>query len=142
MPMKISLALGQRQPLSRQTAWGCLTTNLALPGFGSLVAGYVAGYAQAVLGIGGLILTTVFGLRFIAWYIANWSRFYGVHADPFAALSDMWPALRWALLGIGLFVVALLWSLATSLQIMRAAKNAEATNAPPRLGPGATPPKL
>jgi hypothetical protein len=27
--MKISLALGPRQPLSRQTAWGCVTTNLA-----------------------------------------------------------------------------------------------------------------
>jgi len=140
--MKISLALGPRQPLSRQTAWGCLTTNLALPGFGSLVAGYVAGYAQAALGIGGLILTTVFGLRFIAWYIANWSRFYGAHAEPFAAFSDMWPVLRWALLGIGLFIVALLWSLATSLEIIRAAKNAEATNVPPRLNSPATPPKL
>src|SRR5258706_10242547 len=141
MPMKISLALGQRQPLSRQTAWGCLTTNLALPGFGSLVAGHVSGYPQAALGIGGLILTTVFGLRFIVWYIANWSRFYGAHADPFAALSDMWPSLRWALLGIGLFVVSLLWALATSLQIVRAAKNAEATKVPPRLGSTSLPPK-
>ena len=24
-----------RQPLSRQTAWGCLATNIAMPGFGS-----------------------------------------------------------------------------------------------------------
>ena len=39
MPMKISLALGNPQALSRQTAWGCLTTNLAMPGFGSLVLG-------------------------------------------------------------------------------------------------------
>jgi hypothetical protein len=140
--MKISLALGSREPLSRQTAWGCLTTNLALPGFGSLVAGYAAGYPQAVLGIGGLVLTMVFGVRFISWYIANWSRFYGAQADPFAALSDTWPALRWALLGIGLFVVALLWALATSLQIMRAAKNAEATNVPPRLGSTGIPPRL
>src|SRR5258706_14827560 len=133
MPMKISLALGPLQPLRRQTAWGCLTTNLALPGFGSLVAGYVSGYAQAVLGIGGLILTTIFGVRFITWYIANWSRFYGAHSDPFAALSDMWPSLRWALLGIGVFFVSLLWALSTSLQIIRVAKNAEATNVPPRL---------
>jgi hypothetical protein len=140
--MKISLALGPRQPLSRQTAWGCLTTNLALPGFGSLVAGYVAGYAQAALGIAGLILTTVFGVRFIVWYIANWSRFYGAQADPFAALGDMWPVLRWALLGIGVFGVALVWALATSLQILRAAKKAEANKVPPRLGSTATPPKL
>ena len=131
--MKISLALGPRRPLSRQTAWGCLTTNLALPGFGSLMAGYVAGYPQAALGIAGLILTTVFGLRFIAWYIANWSRFYGAQADAFAAVTDIWPVLRWALLGIGVFGVALLWALATSLQIVHAAKNIEPSNVPPRL---------
>ena len=52
--MKISLALGPRRPLSRQTAWGCLTTNLALPGAGSLVAGRVSGYPQLALGVGGM----------------------------------------------------------------------------------------
>ena len=65
MPTKVSLALGPRRPLSRQTAWGCFTTNLAMPGFGSLVAGRISGYAQAALTIGGMVLTMVFGARFI-----------------------------------------------------------------------------
>ena len=54
MRTKISLALGQRQALSRQTAWGCFTTNLALPGFGSLVAGRISGYFQVALAMVGL----------------------------------------------------------------------------------------
>ena len=68
--MKISLALGPRQPLSRQTAWGYLTSNLALPGSGSLLAGRISGYAQLALGLGGLLMTVVFGLRFMLWYFA------------------------------------------------------------------------
>src|SRR5262249_27900592 len=105
MPTKISLARGPRQPLSRQTAWGCLTTNLALPGFGSLVAGRISGYAQAALGLAGLALSVIFGVRFIAWYIANWPRLSGDQADPFAALHELWLAVRWPLLGIGIFLL-------------------------------------
>src|SRR2546425_4585484 len=125
MPMKISLALGPRHPLSRQTAWGCLTTNLALPGFGSLVAGRVSGYPQVALGLLGLVLTLVFGVRFFYWYAANWSRFQGAQADPFAAMGEMWRVVRWALLGMGIFFIGWLWALATSLQILRAAKASE-----------------
>jgi len=132
--MKISLALGPRRALSRQTAWGCLTTNLALPGFGSLLAGRVSGYPQVVLGLVGLILTMIFGVRFILWYVANWSRFSGPEADPFGAMGEMWRVVRWALLGMGIFFVGWLWSLFTSLQILAAAKATESPNAPPRLG--------
>ncbi len=129
--MKISLALGQRRDISRQTALGCLTTNLALPGFGSLVAGRVSGYAQAALSVGGTILTTVFGVRCVVWYISNWSRLHAPQADPFAVLGQMWLAMRWAVLGIGIFAVAWLWALGTSLAILRDAK--KPSPAPPRL---------
>src|ERR1017187_2944660 len=111
MPMKVSLALGPRRPLSRQTAWGCLTTNLAMPGFGSLVAGRVSGYGQAALAIGGMALTMVFGLRFIWWYIANWSRFHDAGADPTAGLTEMWAFLKGPLLGFVMFGVGWLWAL-------------------------------
>ena len=131
--MKISLALGKRQPLSRQTAWGCFTTNLALPGFGSLVAGHVSGYAQALLGVGGLMLTLVFGAQFLGWYVANWSHLQGNQTDPVAALADVWGAVRWPLLGFGVFAVGWLWALATSCQILRSVKQAERANEPPRL---------
>ena len=131
--MKISLALGKRQPLSRQTAWGCFTTNLALPGFGSLVAGHGTGYAQAVLGVGGLMLTLIFGARFLGWYVANWSRLQGPQNDPIAALAEVLRAVRWPALGIAVFAVGWLWALTTSWQILRSAKQAESENAPPRL---------
>jgi hypothetical protein len=131
--MKISLALGPRLPLSRQTAWGCLTTNLALPGFGSLIAGRVSGYPQAALGIGGLVLTMVFGVRFVWWYLANWSRLMGSSSDPVDVLSQLWGAVRWAVAGMAVFAVGALWALATSASIVREAKRAEAAKAPPQL---------
>ena len=133
MPMKISLALGPRQPLSRQTAWGCLTANLALPGSGSLVAGRVSGYAQLALTTGGLVLTLVFGLRFVYWYVKHWSHFNGPQADPVGLFGEMFVVVRWALFGMGIFLMGWLWALATSLQIVSAAKNAESAKVPPVL---------
>jgi hypothetical protein len=131
--MRISLALGPRRTLSRQTAWGCLTTNLALPGFGSLVAGRISGYPQAVLALGGMGLTLVFGVPFILWFAANSARLHNPEADPLAAMLEMWLAVRWAVLGIALFVLGWLWALATSLSLLAAAKKEELPKAPPRL---------
>ncbi len=133
MRMKISLALGKREPLSRQTAWGCFTTNLAMPGFGSLLGGRRSGYPQALLGLGGLALTVVFGLRFILWFLTNWSRLEGAEADPVASWIEVLLALRWPGLGIGVFGLAWLWSLGTSLLILSAAKNTSPSGAPPPL---------
>ena len=131
--MKISLALGQRQTLSRQTAWGCLTTNLAFPGSGSLIAGYRSGYFQAALAIGGMLITGVFGIRFIAWYLSNWSKFFGPQADPFPLMGEMWLRIRWALAGIGVFALGGLWALTTSLRIVNEAKKGAPPSAPPPL---------
>src|SRR5262245_45035481 len=120
--MKISLALGPRRPLSRQTAWGCFTTNLTLPGAGSLVAGHLSGYAQLLLAVGGFVITGVFAVRFMFWYAQRWAHFHDPHVDPFEVLGEMWQVLRWALLGMAFFVAGWLWSLATSLSILRASK--------------------
>ena len=110
-----------------------MTTNLAMPGFGSLVGGRASGYAQAALAFGGMILTMIFGVRFIWWYVANWSRFHEPGADPLAALSEMGLFLKWPLVGFGMFAVGWLWALATSLRIVSAARKAEAASVPPRL---------
>ena len=133
MRMKISLALGKRQPLSRQTAWGCFTANLALPGSGSLLAGRVTGYAQLLLAVGGLALTFIFGARFLAWYLANWSRLQGPQADPVEVMSEVWKAARGPFLCIGVFALGWLWALATGWQILRSARETESANIPPRL---------
>ena len=129
--MKISLALGPRQPLSRQTAWGCLTTNLAMPGLGSLVAGRKSGYAQLVLGLASMAGTLFFGIRFLSWLSANWSRVYQAEGDPVATLSEMWQALRWAFFSIAAFLVSWLWALASSWQILRSVGKEEG-KVPPR----------
>jgi hypothetical protein len=131
--MKISLALGPRQALSRQTAWGCLTTNLAMPGFGSLVAGHRSGYFQAALAILGLILTTVFGIRSMVWAVANWSSIQANDVDPFDTLLRMWLVMRWAFAGIAVFAIGWIWALGTSLLILRAAGTLEPNTVPPRL---------
>jgi len=129
--MKISLALGERRPLSRQTAWGCLTSNIALPGSGSLMAGRKSGYPQGLLGIGGMVLTVIFGLRGLLWMLANWSRMRDPATDQIAVMSDMWSVLRWAFLGMAIFGIGWLWALASSYGIVRSAKSD--SPAPPKL---------
>ena len=131
--MKISLALGPRQPLSRQTAWGCLTSNLALPGSGSLLAGRVSGYAQLTLAVAVLTLTLIFGVRFVACWLGNWSHLRDPNADPVAVLVEMWRALRWPLLSFATFALGWLWALASSLLIVHAARTDQPPSAPPRL---------
>jgi hypothetical protein len=131
--MKISLALGPRQNLSRQTAWGCFTTNLAVPGTGSLAAGRPVGYVQLALTTIGFGLTTVFGFPFIAWCLAHWDLMFGSERDVVAVFSATWHLLRWALLGIAMFLFAWLWALLTSYQILRSARLANSGDVPPRL---------
>ena len=72
MRMKISLALGKTRSLSRETALSCLTANLAMPGTGSLAAGRRSGYIELLLSFIGVVLTLVFGTRFLIWFAKNW----------------------------------------------------------------------
>src|SRR5712675_97787 len=121
--MERSLGLGERRVLSRQTSRGCLTSNIAMPGSGSLMAGRKSGYAQGLLGIGGMVLTVIFGLRGLLWMLANWSRMRDPATDQIAVMSDMWSVLRWAFLGMAIFGLGWLWALASSYGIVRSAKN-------------------
>ncbi len=132
--MKTSSAAANRLPLSRQTAWGYFTTNITLPGFGSLMAGRRSGYFQAALTICGVVLTLIFGVRFMHWALVNWSQLHSPDADPVETLLAMWLAVRWPLLGLALFFIAWLWALGTSLGLLRAAKAAEQAKVPPKLG--------
>ena len=132
--MKISLALGPRGRLSRESAWGCFTTNLAVPGMGSLMAGRVVGYVQMFFAFGGFGLTLALGVRFFAWYLTNSSRLRSDYNDPFENFRELWNAMRWPLLGIALFGLGWLWAVITSLQVL-----SEARQQPK---PGEQPPKL
>ena len=131
--MKISLALGQRRPLDRTTAWGCFTANLAVPGCGSLVAGRVTGYFQLLLAVAGMILTMVFGLKFVIWYFANGPRSQPSQEEIGADFQEMWSHLRWALLGMLVFLAGLLWAVASSVGILLESKKVQPAP-PPVLG--------
>jgi hypothetical protein len=110
-----------------------LTSNLAFPGTGSLVAGFRSGYVQVSLAGIGFILTSVFGIRFVIWSLANWNRMHGGDSEPIEALAEMWRALRATLVGMALFLMGWLWALTTSLEIVRSATDQENENLPPRL---------
>ena len=140
--MKISLTLGPRQPLSRQVAWGCFTANLTVPGSGSLLAGRITGYPQIFLCFAGFVITLIFGVRFILWYFANASHLQQVQDDPAEFFHQLWMPLRWPVLGMGLFALAWIWALMSSLGIVAQAREAEVRNpkaAPPKLS---VPPKI
>jgi hypothetical protein len=104
-----------------------------MPGFGSLVAGRKSGYAQAGFMIMGLVVSVIGAARAFTWYAANWSRVQDPQSDPIAQLTEMWLTMRWAVLGLAIFGFAWLWSLFTSLAILREAKRSAPTNVPPRL---------
>jgi hypothetical protein len=121
-----------RRPLNRATAWGCLTSNLAIPGSGTIVAGRRTGYLQGALALAGMGLTTVYGVRFITWYFANRERLQQDGTDPFGVAGEIWVAVRWALLGMALFAVGWLWALGSSLAALREARRAESASPSPK----------
>ena len=131
--MKTSSANAKPELPSPQTARGIVATNLALPGFGSLMARRAAGWPQAALTVVGFALTSIFGVRFIIWFFQNTDMLYGPESDPVESLIALWRAVRWALLGIGLFAVSWLWSLATNAEILRSAGRPETLKKPPVL---------
>jgi hypothetical protein len=133
--MKLSLALGPKKPLSRQMAWGCLTTNLAMPGFGSLIGGRAVGYFQIPFTLVGFAMTTIFGIKTIVWYFANFARIQR-QDDPVENLLELWTNFRLPLLGIAIFAFAILWAYFTSRSIIAEARKAELLN------PRPLPPKL
>ena len=131
--MKTSSANDSPESPREQTARGMVATNLALPGFGSLMARRAAGWPQSVLTIVGFALTSIFGVRFFIWFFQHLDTLYGAESDPVEALISMWQTVRWALLGIGLFAVSWMWSLSTNTAILRSARKPEPRDKPPVL---------
>jgi hypothetical protein len=133
--MKPFLARGDSRNVNSQKAWGCLTANAAVPGVGSLAGGRWVGYFQLALALVGTVLTTVFGARFIYWAIGNMARLRETELfDPAANLIELYLQCRWAVVGIGVFALAWLWALSTSLAILRQAhREQQSRQAPPIL---------
>ena len=129
--MKISIRLGDAHHITRENAWACCSTNLALPGFGSLMGGRRIGYPHAALGVAGFFLTTVCGIQFVIWGVQHWSELHNPEGDPIETLLNLWRACRWTLLGMGLFGLAWIWAQFTSLGILHTARRPAEPHQPP-----------
>jgi hypothetical protein len=95
------------------------------------MAGRKSGYPQALLAIGGMVVSVIFGVRGLLWMLANWSRMHDPGIDQLAVMSEMWSVLRWAFLGMVIFGLGWIWALGSSYGIIRSAKNDPAV--PPKL---------
>jgi hypothetical protein len=108
--------------LDRQTAQACFAANLGVPGAGSLMAGRRVGYGQAALAVVGFVLTLIFGMILVAWYIQHFNEFRAPEIDPLVVLGGLWRRLRWVLAGMGVFLAGWFWALATSLTLLRGSR--------------------
>jgi len=89
-----------------------LMNQLATPGLGSVVAGrYLSGAGQLALAIAGFVL-------FVLWFIAVMRQFYGQIEGNVEAKPVGWLGLT----GLGFFAAAWVWSLITSISLLREAR--------------------
>jgi len=96
---------------SQSMGWTALAINLgATPGLGSFVAGHrVVGLFQMGLAVSGFI-------AILAWF---WGLLRGAWESVQAGGSISWPPAQALIVGCALFAGAWLWSMVTSLQILR-----------------------
>jgi hypothetical protein len=131
--MKLSLTLRPRRALTRAEAWACLTANLALPGAGSLAAGRAVGYCQMALAFLGVIVTLVTAIPMFQWALSTGSGSQSSMNEPSEYLLELWRHACWPLAAIGLFALAILWAVATSLALLAGSpKDAVPPRIPPR----------
>lgn len=97
---------------NRSSGWTALAINLgATPGLGSYLAGHrLVGVFQMGLSVSGFIVI-------MAWF---WELARGAWESLQAGDSVVWPSSRGLVLGLSLFSAAWVWSLVTSVQIIRA----------------------
>lgn len=122
--MKIFSAAKTLKPAAARNCF--LLNQFATPGLGSLLAGRIfAGLGQLLLALAGFAFILV-------WFGLTMREYYSlVNGD-----SQPVSYARYFLAGAAIFAVSWLWSLVTSINIMRKAKVPE----PPP--PGSAPPRI
>lgn len=112
--MKTSFATETGRPLTRAAAVNCAILNqLATPGLGSVLARrFVAGAGQLALAAAGFVLI-------VGWFVQLFSALYRQMQD-LPSVPARYPWLGKA--GLALFIAAWLWSLVTSLSLVRGAQ--------------------
>jgi hypothetical protein len=101
------------KPLNRTTARNCFLVNqCATPGLGSLMAGRrVEGIGQLLLAVGGFVMV-------VAWFVLLVLQMY----EQFVNGTEPKSVARLGEVGAVVFIAAWLWSLVTSLSVLREAR--------------------
>ena len=128
-PPPLKTVTGPGPKARREQAWGVFIANqLALPGFGTLMAGRKIGYAQLTLSVAGVGCLTAF-LIYALPHLGELLRLsFQTTDDPdalIARLQDWKPWLLTAVSGILLWVIAWLWAWKTSVNAVREAGQAK-----------------
>ena len=99
------------------SSWVCVTINqAAFPGLGTILSGRRIGYAQATIMLAGFFMT----MAFMLYYLTCATRYATTATWTEAEFSSKYKPHLWALYwGIGCCVTAWIWSLASSLQILK-----------------------
>jgi len=113
----------------RERAWGVAIANqLALPGFGTVMAGRKIGYAQLALSVTGVICFTAFLIHALPQLGGLLRQLTNPSDDPDAALEFLAQWVPWlgvAFAGIVLWVAAWFWALGTSVKAVQADHKSE-----------------
>lgn len=106
--------------ITRKRALACLAMNtLAFPGVGTIMAGRWIGFVQAFFMSVGFCLFA----GFVVWYIVSFSQF--AMSDTPERFIERYVPWLWALwMGLALSAFAWLWSLLSSLVVLRQASPA------------------
>ena len=116
----MSSAPKQPKVLSHSKAWVYVALNqLAFPGAGTVMAGRRVGYIQATIMVAGFVLVMWYLFALIA-SVYNFAATAGMTEQQYRAQSERYaPAGK---IGLALTVVAWLWSLVSSIMILRNAQ--------------------
>ena len=115
--MKTSSAETPNPSRKNLSPWVYVAINqAAFPGLGTIMSGRRIGYVQATIMLAGFFLA----MAFMLYYIALLARYATTSTWTEAEFSSKYKPYLWALYwGIGCSVVAWIWSLFSSLQILK-----------------------
>lgn len=107
----------------RVPPWACVMINqLAFPGLGTILAGRRIGYAQAAVMVVGFVLV----MGYLILYLGASYRYLQTPGWTQADFEARYRPYLWALYdGIGLCLVAWIWSLRSSFALWRQARTAD-----------------
>lgn len=107
--------------LDRTKARNCFLINqFATPGLGSLIAG------RAAAGVGQLLVAVAGFALVMLWFALRMSQLYNEVVNDAVPKSVAWAGEA----GAALFAAAWLWSLVTSLSVLREARNCQPVPSP------------